>query len=253
MTWLQVWTETAQIVKPTRYAVGVVARHSCAAGLNSAVPPTFTIPSPRTDVRTSHTSEKMPDMADANRLKSFVRDLTDLIDDVSSDESRILNRGAPLLANLIAHDDWLPDPFSEPHTDHYQQYLLYCDPRERFSVVSFVWGPGHETPIHDHTVWGLVGILRGAERNTEYTRDEAAGAPTAGAAELCSVGDVTKVSPTIGDIHRVSNVSDAPSVSIHVYGANIGKVERRVYDEATGSEQSFISGYTSDVLPNIWS
>ncbi len=33
--------------------------------------------------------------------------------------------------------------------------------RERFCVVSFVWGPDQATPIHNHTVWGLVGVLRG--------------------------------------------------------------------------------------------
>ena len=42
------------------------------------------------------------------------------------------------------------------------QYLLYCDPEERFSVVSFVWGPGQSTPTHDPSVWGLIGVLRGA-------------------------------------------------------------------------------------------
>ena len=37
-------------------------------------------------------------------------------------------------------------------------------------MVSFVWGPGQKTPIHDHTVWGLVGMLRGAERCRLYER-----------------------------------------------------------------------------------
>ena len=91
-------------------------------------------------------------MTELSRLTGFVKDFTALIDEVEDDEARILEDGGRLLADLIAHDDWLPDACAAPHADHYQQYLLHCDPKERFSVVSFVWGPGHTTPIHDHTV-----------------------------------------------------------------------------------------------------
>jgi len=39
----------------------------------------------------------------------------------------------------------------------------------------FRLGPGHTTPVHDHTVWGLVGVLRGAEKCEEYERPATAG------------------------------------------------------------------------------
>ena len=51
-------------------------------------------------------------------------------------------------------------------------------------------------------------------------------------------GSVEAVSPTVGDIHRVINAfDDRVSVSIHVYGANIGAVERAVYT-ADGHENA---------------
>jgi predicted metal-dependent enzyme (double-stranded beta helix superfamily) len=63
---------------------------------------------------------------------------------------------------------------------------------------------------------------------------------------------VSLVSPRIGDIHRVSNAyADRVSVSIHVYGANIGAVERATYDTA-GRSKRFVSGYANRVLPNLW-
>jgi predicted metal-dependent enzyme (double-stranded beta helix superfamily) len=65
-------------------------------------------------------------------------------------------------------------------------------------------------------------------------------------------GQVEAVSPRVGDIHRVSNAfDDRVSISIHVYGANIGAVKRAVYRE-DGSEKTFISGYSNRYLPNIW-
>ncbi len=65
-------------------------------------------------------------------------------------------------------------------------------------------------------------------------------------------GSVEAVSPTVGDIHQVSNAfADRPSISIHVYGANIGAVRRAVFS-AEGEEKPFISGYSNSRLPNIW-
>jgi predicted metal-dependent enzyme (double-stranded beta helix superfamily) len=57
----------------------------------------------------------------------------------------------------------LPDAFTQPDPERYQQFLPHADSRQRFSIVSFVWGPGQSTPVHDPTVWGLIGVLRGAE------------------------------------------------------------------------------------------
>ncbi|MCY1463790.1 3-mercaptopropionate dioxygenase [compost metagenome] len=65
-------------------------------------------------------------------------------------------------------------------------------------------------------------------------------------------GQVEAVSPAVGDIHRVNNVhDDRVSVSIHVYGANIGAVRRSVYAE-DGTRKPFVSGYSNPTLPNLW-
>lgn len=178
------------------------------------------------------------------RLRAFIDDFTRLADSAGQDEARMLAGGQPLLAGLVAHDDWLPPHYARPDPQRYQQYLLYCDPRQRFSVVSFVWGPGQATPIHDHTVWGMVGVLRGAETCEEYTRE--GGVLVKGATHRLACGAIDLVSPRIGDIHRVSNAfADRVSVSIHVYGADIGRVRRHVYDPVTGAASPFVSGYAS--------
>lgn len=154
------------------------------------------------------------------------------------------------LRALVSCDDWLDEAFTEPDPGRYQQYLLYCDPQRRFSVVSFVWAPGQCTPIHDHTTWGAVGVLRGAEISESFELD--AGAPVAGAVERLEPGDVTVVSPRLGDIHRVRNAfEDRASISIHVYGGDIGAIERHVYPPE-GGVKTFVSGYSNTHLPNVW-
>ena len=111
-------------------------------------------------------------------------------------------------------------------------------------MVSFVWEPGQRTPIHDHTVWGLVGVMRGAELCEEYASGGEGRPMRRTGAHRIEPGGVDAVSPTIGDVHVVSNaLDDGVSVSIHVYGADIGAVRRHVFDPDTGASREFVSGY----------
>lgn len=192
-------------------------------------------------------------MINIARLRDFVQSFTQLVEQAGQDEERIFADGKVLLTELISHDDWLPDEFARSNPEQYQQYLLYCDPLERFSVVSFVWGPGQDTPVHDHSVWGMVGVMRGAESCEEFYLDPKSNRLQANGKHQLHCGDIDLVSPRIGDIHKVSNAhSDRTSISIHIYGANIGSVSRHVYDPENGEKRTFISGYSNNVLPNIW-
>ena len=185
------------------------------------------------------------------RLRQLVTGFGGLLERASS-ESDILREGKALLAELVAVDDWLPDEYAQPDPERYCQYLLHADSLARFSVVSFVWGPGQRTPVHNHTVWGLIGVLRGAEVSQPYERTADGAFREAGPAHRLERGDIEAVSPSIGDIHRVENAfDDRVSISIHVYGANIGAVTRSTFD-ASGHAKPFISGYSNTSLPNIW-
>jgi 3-mercaptopropionate dioxygenase len=147
------------------------------------------------------------------------------------------------LAPLLADDAWLPASHQVSEPGQYRQYPLHVDAQGRFSVVSFVWGVGASTPVHDHTVWGVIGMLRGAERCEECGLDR--GEFKSLHAHLLHPGEMDVVSPTVGDVHRVSNaLADAPSISIHVYGGDIGRIERHVYDEL-GNTRPFVSGYSA--------
>lgn len=187
-------------------------------------------------------------MTDIAPLRNFIRDMTRLAEEGAS-EARFLTEGAALLRRLVATDAWLPEDCARPGP-RYRQYLLHCDPLERFSVVSFVWGPGQRTPVHNHTVWGLVGMLRGEEVSTEMKP----GAPmTPGRVDRLREGEVVAIGADTYDIHVVENaLPDRASISIHVYGGNIGAVARSVFDPGTGAEKRFISGYDNAAVPNLW-
>jgi predicted metal-dependent enzyme (double-stranded beta helix superfamily) len=129
-----------------------------------------------------------------DRLRAFVGRIASLVDE-EVPEVHLLQTVGAALRELIAHDDWLSDAFAQPDPERYQQFLLHADSRQRFSIVSFVWGPGQSTPVHDHTVWGLIGVLRGAEIAQGYHITSDGILEEEGAAKRLDAHKVDAVSP----------------------------------------------------------
>jgi predicted metal-dependent enzyme (double-stranded beta helix superfamily) len=193
--------------------------------------------------------------ADPGRLRRFITDMTSLVGGAwqDKDTAATIEVGARLLGELVGHDDWLPDAAAEGPALGYAQNLLWCDPHERFVVVSFVWGPSARTPVHDHQCWGLVGMLRGSETSQAFVQDGTTGRLTLGACRTLMPGEIEVLQPELGDIHQVTNaLADRQSISIHVYGGNIGSIRRRRFDPATGAASPFVSGYNNRAMPNLW-
>jgi predicted metal-dependent enzyme (double-stranded beta helix superfamily) len=190
-----------------------------------------------------------------DRLRRFIGDMTSLTGGAwqDKDEGAIVEVGAKLLGELVKHDDWLPESAAKVPAHGYAQNLLWCDPFERFCVVSFVWAPSANTPVHDHQMWGLVGMLRGSETSLAFSRHPETGALVPGNLTKLEPGDVEVLLPAVGDIHQVTNaLTGRGSISIHVYGGNIGAVRRHTFDVKTGDPNLFVSGYTNREQPNIW-
>jgi predicted metal-dependent enzyme (double-stranded beta helix superfamily) len=179
----------------------------------------------------------------SNPFTRFVRTLESIVSAGTGSEQELLNDVNHAMRALVASDGWLSERFERSDPVNYRQYLLHADSADRFSVVSFVWGPGQQTPIHDHCTWGVVGMLRGSETSVAYTQSESG--MVKGQEHTLQPGDVITLSPLTGDIHLVRNAyADRVSISIHAYGANIGKQARHVFDKGSGERKTFVSGYS---------
>lgn len=186
-------------------------------------------------------------------LRDFLVEMTQLVSAPPQTEDVFINQAASALARLISLDNWLPEAFAATDSEGYRQYLLFCDPLSRFSVVSFVWGLGQATPVHDHTVWGLVGLLRGREGSQRFVWNGERASLTAGEITYLEPGGIEVLLPSRGDVHRVWNALDnEPSVSIHVYGGDIGAIRRHVYVPGEARPRDFVSGYSNTLLPNCF-
>jgi 3-mercaptopropionate dioxygenase len=174
-------------------------------------------------------------------FRNFIDDVESVIRQGMESKDTVLAI-EPILRHLVTEHDWLEEKHRHPiPSKPYAQYLLYRPADHAFSVVSFVWNPGQGSPIHDHCTWGVIGQYQGEEEESRFrivdNRLERIGM------FLARPGDVSHVYPPSRDIHQINNRTVAPTISIHIYGGDIGSQRRHAYDPNTGAIQEFTSGY----------
>ena len=180
-------------------------------------------------------------------LQTFVHDV-ELVVGITDDEHEITKRVAERLSALLASGYRLPPEVLRPSNEHHVNYPLHIAADNSWSLACVVWNVGQSTPVHGHETWGVVGIYSGAERELRYAKPTAAetGGPLTPAGEhVWERGQVTVCCTTDDDVHAVAAVGTVPTVGIHVYGADIGTMERRLYDPATGAVRWFVSGWNA--------
>lgn len=181
-----------------------------------------------------------------NPLLEFTSRLEEIITEANNDYRRVVERGKPLLAELIKDMSWLGPSYYESPPDESVQYLLAEHPEHAYMVVSVVFPGGYRTPIHDHGTWGLVGVWQGEEREERFTVEPIQARP--GYVDLRAVGIVSNGPGTVThllqpdeEVHRIFNPLPSGSRSIHVYGGNMNGRRRRQFDPTTGLVKDYVT------------
>lgn len=167
----------------------------------------------------------MPEAA-AYCFQDFITDL-ELITSVERDQAEMIRKISRRMKLLIGADEkFLTPEERESDSSHYARHLVYIDRKRRFVIMSGVWLPGQGTPIHDHGTWGLMGVMDGELKVTNYVRLDDRKKP--GYAEIreangfwSGCGSVSYVLPPHEEIHKVENLGELPTHSLHVYGRDI--------------------------------
>jgi predicted metal-dependent enzyme (double-stranded beta helix superfamily) len=128
-------------------------------------------------------------------------------------------------ADLLTAEQRYGDPLG------YRCHVLHAESDGSFSVAALVWRPGQATPIHDHVTWCVTGVIQGTEDEDRYVLREDHWLEHT-AASASPAGTVTGLVPP-GDIHRVRNAGPETTISLHIYGTDLTRLDssvRRVYD-----------------------
>jgi predicted metal-dependent enzyme (double-stranded beta helix superfamily) len=154
----------------------------------------------------------------------------------------------PRFRALLADRAWLPERYRQPAAEGGMgggigQWLLFRAADRSLSLFSLVVPAGAMTPVHDHLAWGLVGLYAGSQ-DEELYRPEAGRLVPLRRRPLAP-GDYYALLPPRNDVHRVRTTSGETSVSIHLLANDTGCVLRHVYDDETGEQRPFRSGWVN--------
>ena len=169
-------------------------------------------------------------------LPDYVRTIEQVLDRRPSDKV-IVREVSKATKQLCSDDRWLDERYRIGDPDGYTRHLLHKDPRNRFIVLSLVWQPGQTTPIHDHSCWGVMGLVQNSLEEVCYERLDDGSRPDFCELEQSrgtdvSTGGVAYLLPPHDEIHRIGNTSSKPTISVHVYGRDLDEVN--VFDPVTG-------------------
>lgn len=99
-------------------------------------------------------------------------------------------------------------------------------------ILDFCLPPGAMAPPHNHAMWAVIGVYHGQENNVFYQRN-GAGLQYLERKILMATGVIRLDSHTI---HSVSNPFAEPCRAIHVYGGDLFRAERQIWEPFTQEE-----------------
>ena len=117
------------------------------------------------------------------------------------------------LAVALAKPAWLRPEHRIGDPARYMRHILHVDAAGRFVVTAITWLPGQVSPVHGHQVWCVYGIAEGTLTEEQFAADLK---PLK--ASVYEKGQVADRDLDGTAIHRVSNRSARPVVSLHLYG-----------------------------------
>ena len=182
-------------------------------------------------------------------LDEFAHDMESLL--VSQpNQQEIFDTGSSWLESLIRNPDAIPPQFRVPATNgrrpNHGSFLLYQG-ETGLSVTAVVWGVGEHLGPHDHRTWGLIGVMDNSLTETRFRRVD--DRSREGYAQLerdrqatFKPGEITLLVPDVDEIHQMDNLTDRPTVEIHVYGSDLRGINRSRYDLETGKITTFKTG-----------
>lgn len=197
-------------------------------------------------------------IVDTPEIRELVEETQRLMRTIDDDATRV-EALKPTFARLLAAEGWLPDVYAQADDTSGMgggigQYALYRAEDGSLCLFSLVVPPGSTTPVHDHLAWGLIGLYRGRQAETVYRRLD--DGRYEGHAELevtvnqeVETGEFFALIPPDGDIHKVTTISEEPSVSIHLLANDTACVWRHRFEPEKQVVTPFRSGYSNAPCP----
>ncbi len=181
-------------------------------------------------------------------IEEFAQDMQGLIA-AGPEQRELFDRGSGYLERLLRYPESIPEQYRRAAPNGRRKgggsFVLHRSPG--LLVTSVIWGPGSHIGPHDHHTWGMIGVLNNGIQETRFERvDDHRSADRARLVKdrtyAMRSGQISLLVPETDEIHQLDNFSDRPTVEIHVYGGELGEIERCQYSLETGEIKHYRSG-----------
>lgn len=134
------------------------------------------------------------------------------------------------LAEAAADATLLTPAQREGAAGSYTRHLLAADPHGRYAVAALVWMPGQASRVHAHHTWCGYAVIEGTLTESVYGWIAADQCAAEIRTHARASGAVSFTRAGYTGIHRLGNASDAPAVSLHLYGVPGEQIATHVND-----------------------
>jgi predicted metal-dependent enzyme (double-stranded beta helix superfamily) len=124
------------------------------------------------------------------------------------------------LRDALRNPRWLRREHRVGDPKAYMRHLLYVDPQDRFVVSAITWLPGQASPVHGHQVWCMFGVAEGELTEEQFSVP----GPKPLKTSIYRAGELADRDLDCRLVHRVSNCTQEPLVSLHLYGVSAARI-----------------------------
>jgi predicted metal-dependent enzyme (double-stranded beta helix superfamily) len=167
---------------------------------------------------------------DNYRFYRFLTEVEDVLNQAIANEEDILNQAIDeticlpgirrLVRQLILNSYWVQTQYLKPDSDTGVSVLiLYDEIGYPLTVQTVTLAPGVVSPIHNHGTWGVVGIIKGQEKNTFWRRANHPDFPhkvERVGEMILKEGDIISFTPDA--IHCIEAMGEEPTITFNIYG-----------------------------------
>ena len=149
----------------------------------------------------------------ARTAKTFAREIITT--------GKVIDLMTPLRDAVGKERGWLRAEHRVGDPARYMRHILYVDPEDAFVITAITWLPGQQSPVHGHYVWCAYGVAEGELTEERFRAPDFL--DPIGVSTL-RAGDIAELDLGGPTYHRVSNRTQAPLVTLHLYGVAAGSL-----------------------------
>lgn len=119
------------------------------------------------------------------------------------------------------------------------------------TVLQVSLPPGLKSPVHDHTIWAVIGIYQGQEDNRFFARSDADDPDPIEQRSTRSLGVSDVAALDEATIHAIANPTTGVTLGLHVYGGDLLAAPRHVWDPETGRREPFTQERFAEISRSV--